>query len=125
MESQSSNTPTPTPTSNRFDALRKLHDRSIDTDESKDIRFPLWSLLLIYEKAGNACGTDYMQGFKILAKWLNPIHTPTLIGEITSYESDILLSYETNQIAAILNIEQNIIIGCTVESVLPRLHKTI
>lgn len=103
-----------------FSALREKHNTSIYSDkETRDIRFPLWALLYIYEKSHRQCYIDYMQGFKLLVNWLTPIawhHTdtkyPFLIG-----------GYDAQQIANILNVDIDNIIDCMLTEVLPRIAK--
>lgn len=59
---------------------------------------PLATYLHIYAQATTACYIDYMEGAKILAKYLAPID----IKETTSVVPDILSSYELHELAKAL-----------------------
>lgn len=71
--------------------------------------FPLYVLLTIYLKAERECYINYMQGFKALVSWLGPIDAGISSDFIRDYPS-ILTSYEIQEIASILKLEQNQII---------------
>ena len=64
---------------------------------------PLTTLLWLYENARYAdVYCNYMEGFRLLVKWLSPIEIPPFKG---SYKIPRLHgSYELNAIAEILNI---------------------
>ena len=69
--------------------------------------FPLKNLLQIYLQAPICCYVDYMEGFKLLTNWLSPI---TYIGIDTPQKiPSPLISYETQRISVILEIDAIII----------------
>lgn len=95
-------------------------DSAAATDEDKT-PFPLWALLVIYEKANDTCYINYMEGFKALVNWLSPIAYPNHRDSNYYESSNILRSYESRELSNILNIPENVLIKCVVERVLPSL----
>lgn len=68
-------------------------------------KFPLWAILLLYEKANNLdmYGTVF-DNFRLLVTWLNPdceILNSYAPKKLTKLEN----SYQLEELAAILNIE--------------------
>lgn len=83
-------------------------------------KFPLWALLVIYEKANEACYVDYMTGFSALVSWLSPI-------DITDFPPDFkcidcLRTYEINRMAMLLNVPEESIMYSLIYEVLPKLR---
>lgn len=77
-------------------------------EDTVPISFPLWALLVLYEKS-NATDTfiNYMEGFQLLANWLGPIDSPTYatIKKIPKLH----VNWELNTIAELLNIHPSIV----------------
>lgn len=59
---------------------------------------PLATFLYIYVHASHECYTDYMAGAKLLVKYLAPINIEKINTEIP----DMLVSYDLQQIAKVL-----------------------
>lgn len=106
--------------STRLNKLRTLHDTDISTKEDKTIEFPLWALLIIYEKAHHRSYINYNEGFKVLVDWLSPItYTPK---NTALYNRNILVSYEVSNIGRMLNVSKEEIYECVFTEVIPRLR---
>ena len=101
--------------------LKKLEADSLTAIDEDKTPFPLWALLVIYEKANHECYINYMEGFKALVNWLSPIAYPNHRGSGYYATSNILRSYESRELARILNMPEDILIKCVVERVLPSL----
>lgn len=92
------------------------------------ITSPLWLLLYIQQKTpkqtyfecrfNNSCYLDYMKSFKLLTTFFSPIAYPTY-GTIEIPR--LFCTYEMQQIANHLNVEEELIYTCMVKEVIPRL----
>lgn len=101
--------------------LKELEVASIAATDEDKTPFPLWALLVIYEKANQECYINYMEGFKLLVNWLSPIAYPNHRDSDYYAASNILRSYESRELSRILNIPEDVLIKCVVERVLPSL----
>jgi hypothetical protein len=83
-------------------ALQRL--RAFKEQQQTAIKpFPLWALLYLYELAPyKEVYCNYMEGFKLLVRWLAPIEIPPL-HECSNRMNRLHGSYDTQAIAAILN----------------------
>lgn len=111
--------------SDRLAALiQELEADSVAAADEDKTPFPLWALLVIYEKANHECYINYMEGFKALVHWLSPIAYPNHRDSDYYAASNILRSYESKEISRILNMPEDVLIKCVVERVLPSLAYT-
>lgn len=118
--------------SSRFAALKKLHNREIKSKE-RDIKFPLWALLLIHYKAHRfiSCSCSWAErskSFDYLTTWLSPIIDTN---KITHPISPFLVAYTPHELGEMEHylsstgsyISEQDIMNCTVLEVLPRMFK--
>lgn len=96
----------------RLARLKESSNKSMTSEDRTPT--PLWAFIKIYEKASHTCYINYMEGAKLLAKYLAPIETPEL--DESYIVPDLLSSYETQELAKILNINQDIIIQSVIEN---------
>lgn len=88
----------------RLAKLRENTNTSMTSDSSSTT--PLSTYLEIYNKASSyegSCYTNYMEGAKILYKYLSPIEIPVIDDSLLpTYIPAIFHKYEIQQIASIL-----------------------
>jgi len=107
----------------RLARLSEVHDTETATKEARVIEFPLWALLVIYEKANHACYIDYMKGYRALASWLSPIVASPDTDQSYKYKLDCIQGYESGELAKYLpHIQDYQILQCAIEEVAPRLN---
>lgn len=111
-------------TSIDFSRIKESLDKSIQDRECITAPFPLWALLILHEKTNNISCINYMEGFKLLASWLAPIKLSIYKGS-PIYISDLLVSYEAQQMEYVLSIPQDDIVIESIKHVIPRLNKNI
>lgn len=81
-------------------ALKEKLDTSIVSSDTTP--FPLAAFLLLYTKAHEECYIEYMEGARILYKWLGPIDIPPDMWNNKVRAPKLLRSYETRELAKIL-----------------------
>jgi len=109
-------------TSIDFSTIRKRLDTSNKDSSLDDVEFPLWALLVIYEKANHKLFIEYNRGFKQLIEWLKPIvYIPK---NSAKYDLQVLCSYEVSNTGKLTGFSEQDIYECMIEEVIPRLQAT-
>lgn len=83
----------------RLAALRESKNPSPKSTDSSSTS--LATFLSIYNKSRGECYINYMEGAKALYHWLSPIDIPTDTMPLAKLP-DFLITYEINQLAALL-----------------------
>ena len=87
---------------NLTDSIARIKEQLEKERFYKDIPFPLSHLLYMNEIANHAMYCDYMEGFKLMVEWLDPIASPA--PDSKEWFGQLHSNYEASQICSILGI---------------------